>query len=43
MSQSRVLAEIFVVKLLPNPHKNSHLNFCHGAIIFLSRALIREG
>jgi hypothetical protein len=43
MDQSRVLAGIFVVKLLPNPDKNSHLNLCNGSIIFFSRTLIREG
>jgi hypothetical protein len=43
MGRSRVLAEIFVVKLLPNPDKNSPLNLCHGSIIFFSRTLIREG
>jgi len=43
MGQSRVLAEIFVAKLLPNPDKNSPLNLCHGSIIFSSRTLRWEG
>ena len=43
MGQSRVLAGIFVAKLLPYSYKNSHLNSCNGSIIFPARTLIREG
>lgn len=39
MGKSRVVAEIFVAKLLPISDKNSHFNFCNGSIIFPSRTL----
>lgn len=43
MDKSRILAGIFVTRLLPDPDKNSHLNGCHGSVIFSSRALITGG